>query len=149
MIEAIALGHDIGHTPFGRAGEEFLDELLFEHIGRHFSHNTHSVRVLDKIFPYNISLQTLNGVVCPIMRQMYERLLSDLTLGKNDSPIFTHHIDYVNKAHYKREIPYEQTEPNQIMVDYIASMTDDYFTDLYAYLFPESELNIIYKGYFE
>ena len=62
LIEAISLGHDIGHTPFGHAGEEFLDELLFEHIGRHFSHNIHSVRVLDKIFPYNISLQTLNGI---------------------------------------------------------------------------------------
>ena len=62
LIEAIALGHDIGHTPFGHAGEEFLDELYFEHTGRHFSHNIHSVRVLDKIFPYNISLQTLNGI---------------------------------------------------------------------------------------
>jgi len=62
LIEAIALGHDIGHTPFGHAGEAFLDELLFEHTGRHFSHNIHSVRVLDKIFPYNISLQTLSGI---------------------------------------------------------------------------------------
>ena len=42
LIEAIALGHDIGHTPFGHAGERFLDELLFEHTGRHFSHNIHS-----------------------------------------------------------------------------------------------------------
>ena len=62
LIEAIALGHDIGHTPFGHAGEEFLDELLFSHTGRHFSHNIHSVRVLDKIFPYNISLQTINVI---------------------------------------------------------------------------------------
>ena len=62
LIEAISLGHDIGHTPFGHAGESFLDELLFEHTGRHFSHNIHSVRVLDKIFPYNISLQTLNSI---------------------------------------------------------------------------------------
>lgn len=62
LIEAIALGHDIGHTPFGHAGERFLDELLFEHTGRHFSHNIHSVRVLDSIYPYNISLQTLNGI---------------------------------------------------------------------------------------
>ena len=62
LIEAIALGHDIGHTPFGHAGEEFLDELYYSHAGRHFSHNIHSVRVLDGIFPYNISLQTLNGI---------------------------------------------------------------------------------------
>ena len=62
LIEAIALGHDIGHTPFGHEGEELLDELLFSHTGRHFSHNIQSVRVLDKIFPYNITLQTLNGI---------------------------------------------------------------------------------------
>jgi len=290
LIEAIALGHDIGHTPFGHAGEAFLDELLFEHTGRHFSHNIHSVRVLDKIFPYNISLQTLSGIaahdgemelskycpapldsfdefdkqiedcyidkknvrklvpatlegcvmrisdiiaylgkdrqdaekadilttdayedcaigtynaeiinnlivnivensygkpyiqldaihfealkkakadnydliykndtvraevqstVRPMMRELYEKLLSDLQNENKSSPIFTQHIDYVNKAHYKREMPYEQTEPNQIVVDYLASMTDDYFVDLYAYLFPESELKITYRGYFD
>ena len=47
LIEAIALGHDMGHTPFGHAGESYLDELYFQHAGRHFHHNIHSVRVLD------------------------------------------------------------------------------------------------------
>ncbi len=290
LIEAIALGHDIGHTPFGHAGEEFLDELYFEHTKRHFSHNIHSVRVLDKIFPYNISLQTLNGIashdgemelceyhpkplenfkdfdeqieacyidktnarkllvpttlegcvmrisdiiaylgkdrqdadrakiisnrdfddgtigiynaqiinnlivnivensygkpyikmdeehfealkkakadnyaliykqetvgeayktVKPMMTELYERLLEDLISKNKTSPIFTHHIDYVNEAHYEREIPYEETEPNQIVVDYIASMTDDYFVDIYNYIFPNSTKKIEYKGYFE
>ena len=290
LIESIALGHDIGHTPFGHAGEDFLDEIYFSHTGRHFSHNIHSVRVLDKIFPYNISLQTLNGiashdgemelseyhpqpldnfekfdkqiedcyidkknvrklvpatlegcvmrisdiiaylgkdrqdaerahiienkefdngaigtynaeiinnlivniiensygkpyikmdeehfealkkaksdnyeliykndsvkddmysVVKPMMSEMYEKLLEDLTHNKIDSPIFTHHINYINKAHYKRDIPYEETEPNQIVVDYIASMTDDYFIELYHHLFPNSDKKIEYKGYFD
>lgn len=62
LIEAIALGHDIGHPPFAHTGEWYLDELYHKNTGRHFSHNIHSVRVLDKIFPYNISLQTLNGI---------------------------------------------------------------------------------------
>ncbi len=62
LIEAIALGHDIGHTPFGHAGEKYLDELCFGATGRHFAHNIHSVRVLDGIYPYNITLQTLNGI---------------------------------------------------------------------------------------
>ena len=62
LIEAIALGHDIGHTPFGHAGEKYLDELYFAHTERHFSHNIHSVRVLDGIYPYNVSLQTLSGI---------------------------------------------------------------------------------------
>lgn len=62
LIEAIALGHDMGHTPFGHAGEKYLDELCYAECGRHFAHNIHSVRVLDGIYPYNITLQTLNGI---------------------------------------------------------------------------------------
>lgn len=50
LIEAIALGHDIGHTPFGHAGEKILDDLYFAHAKRHFSHNIHSVRVLDGMY---------------------------------------------------------------------------------------------------
>ncbi len=289
LIEAIALGHDIGHTPFGHAGEHILDELYHSHTGRHFSHNIHSVRVLDGIFPYNISLQTLSGiaahdgeneqgkycpepfddfadfdrqietcyldksnvkklipstlegcvmrisdiiaylgkdrqdaerahivsadsfsdgtigiynaqilnnmvvnivensygkpyiqmdsehfdalkkakadnyeqiylretvskttqtVVKPMMGKLYEKLLRDLTEHNQTSPVFTHHINYVNQTHYARSTPYEETEPNQIVVDYLASMTDDYFIDLFDYLFPDSTLKIEYKGYF-
>ena len=62
LIEAIALGHDIGHPPFAHAGEVYLDEVYRSYTGRRFSHNIHSVRVLDKIFPFNISLQTLSGI---------------------------------------------------------------------------------------
>lgn len=64
LIEAIALGHDIGHTPFGHAGERFLDELLKNETGRSFQHNVQSARVLDKLFARNISLQVLDGVLC-------------------------------------------------------------------------------------
>ena len=290
LIEAIALGHDIGHTPFGHAGERFLDELYSSHTGRHFSHNIHSVRVLDKIFPYNITLQTLDGIAAhngelecieyrprplesfeefdeliescyqdnnnikklvpstlegcvvrisdiiaylgkdrqdaeragiiegnedfengkigkhnaefinnlsvniiensygkdyikldeeyftalseakkqnydliykdkkvkqaleniirPMMGEIYERLLDDLLRGNRDSPVFSHHISYVNKAHYKRKEPYENSAPDTIVADYIASMTDDYFIDLHSYLFPGSNLKIDYVGYF-
>lgn len=62
LIEAIALGHDIGHPPFAHSGEVFLNEISMQHTGRHFSHNIHSVRVLDGIYPFNISLQTLVGI---------------------------------------------------------------------------------------
>lgn len=290
LIEGIALGHDIGHTPFGHAGERFLDELYSDRTGRHFSHNIHSVRVLDKIFPYNITLQTLDGIAAhngelecieyrprplesfeefdeliescyqdnnnikklvpstlegcvvrisdiiaylgkdrqdaeragiiegnedfengkigkhnaefinnlsvniiensygkdyikldeeyftalseakkqnydliykdkkvkqaleniirPMMGDIYERLLDDLLRGNRDSPVFSHHISYVNKAHYKRKEPYENSAPDTIVADYIASMTDDYFIDLHSYLFPESNLKIDYVGYF-
>ena len=290
LIEAIALGHDMGHPPFAHTGEAYLDELYFAHTGRHFFHNVHSVRVLDRIFPYNISLQTLNGIlthngellceeyhpqivdsfeefdkiiekcyeskeytdklmsstlegivvrlsdviaylgkdrqdamrakmadenmfvnedigsinaeiinnlvvnviensygkpyikldakhykalqkskqdnyqliynhaassaklgttVRPMMGQIYGQLLDDLKANNRRSPIFSHHIDMISASHYKRETPYERTEPNQIVVDYIASMTDSSFVELYSHLFPNSELRVEYKGYFD
>ena len=290
LIEAIALGHDIGHPPFAHTGEAYLDELYSAHTGRHFYHNIHSVRVLDKIFPYNISLQTLNGIaahngeleceeyhptplhsfeefdriiencyenpaavqsmmpctlegavvrlsdiiaylgkdrqdaarakmtpesvfsnedigslnseiinnlvvnviensygkpyvkldakhfkalrksrldnyqkiynyaasfakldttVKPMMTEIYGQLLDDLKAGNRNSPIFSHHIDFVNGIYYKRDLPYEQNNPHDIVVDYIASMTDNYFIELHGYLFPNSPLQVKYKGYFD
>jgi dGTPase len=47
LTEAIGLGHDLGHPPFGHAGEEALDEALREHCGSGFRHNEHSLRVVD------------------------------------------------------------------------------------------------------
>ena len=81
-------------------------------------------------------------------QQRYEQLLEDLVQGKKNSPIFRHHIEYVNQSHYPRLVPYESSEPNQIVVDYIASMTDDYFIDLHHYLFPDSTYKVEYSGYF-
>ncbi len=291
LIEAIALGHDIGHTPFGHAGERFLNEIYNEKTGRYFSHNIHSARVLDTIYPLNLSLPTLNGIishngefeckeyvpkpmlsfeeldaeiekcnmdiaynkslmpstlegcvvrVCdmiaylgkdrqdavrakilpedydfedtaigrlnseiinnlvvniiensygknyimldkahydalvhvkkhnfdiiykneaiekqynetikPMMFELYNKLLSDLENDNRSSKIFTHHINRIESSYYPRKQPYMEEESNQIVVDYIASMTDDYFVDLYHYLFPKSKYKIEYKGYFE
>lgn len=291
LIEAIALGHDIGHTPFGHAGERFLNEIYNEKTGRYFSHNIHSARVLDTIYPLNLSLQTLNGIishngefeckeyvpkpmmgfdeldkeiencncdisynkqlmpstlegcvvrVCdmiaylgkdrqdavrakilpedydfedtaigkmnseiinnlvvniiensygknyimldkehydalaavkrrnfeiiykneaiekqynetikPMMYELYNKLVSDIENDNRSSKIYTHHINRIDHSYYQRKIPYMEEEKNQIVVDYIASMTDDYFVDLYNYLFPKSKYHIEYKGYFE
>jgi len=289
LIEAIALGHDIGHAPFAHAGERFLDEIFYTHAGRHFNHNIQSVRVLDKIFPYNITLQTLDGIAChngelelseyrpipgktfeefdrqiegcyensennlklvpstleacvvrisdiiaylgkdrqdaykahiadhsvfrkasigihnaeiisnltiniienslgkpyikmdaehfealkttkednykhiiqkdeiqntlhlnvkPMMYDLFGSLKDDFINKRKNSPIYGHHINYVNLAPYDRETPYEMTEPNQLVVDFIASMTDDYMVDLYNYMFPDNKFKIEYQGYF-
>ncbi len=302
LIEAIALGHDIGHTPFGHAGERILNELYHGQTGRYFNHNIHSARVLDKIAKRNISLQTLDGIIChngeleqqeyrpvqlkdfeefdkkmeacytdqsaigklvpstleacvmrisdiiaylgkdrqdaeklsmlpagqgmgqgfsgdnigisnseiinnlivniiensygkdyiqmdaayfeelsrgkkenyeliykadateqvinsqvaPMAEQIYFRLLSDLVQGDKNSVIYRHHLAFVqelNKYHYEQHPgdweDYLGTEPNQLVVDYMASMTDDYFIDLYHYLFPKGKYEVKYKGYFE
>ena len=77
------------------------------------------------------------------------KLLADLKAGNKSSPIFKHHIDFIDTNHYSPRIPYLENEPNQIVIDYMASMTDDYCTELYEFLFPDSKLHIEYHGYFE
>lgn len=63
LIEAMALGHDVGHTPFGHMGESFLNDICIkENIG-YFRHNAQSVRALKDIEELNISLQTLDGIL--------------------------------------------------------------------------------------
>jgi dGTPase len=49
LVEAIGLGHDLGHPPFGHAGEQALDELLRERGGTGFRHNEHSLRVVERL----------------------------------------------------------------------------------------------------
>jgi len=290
LIEATALGHDVGHTPFGHAGEHFLGKLYHANTARYFNHNVHSVRVLDKLFRRNISLQTLNGVLChngefaqqrleitemldfetfdalvercytdekvienlrpsslegcvvrvsdmiaylgkdrqdalemgvlstlecfdtevignnnaqiinnltvdiinnsygknriemseavfkdlkraksqnyeriylnegvisgagniveEMFSDMYEVLLVDCLNKNESSPLFKHHIsNLVARSKTITAQDYLKEEPNQIVVDYMASMTDSYFIALYEYLFPQSEKHIIAKSY--
>ncbi len=286
LIEAIALGHDVGHTPFGHAGEHFLNKLYHSHTGRFFNHNVHSVRVLDRLFRRNISLQTLDGVLChngefaqqvlrmgtmddfgdfdrlvegcyldesaikslcpstlegcvvrvsdmiaylgkdrqdaidmgviedlslfesdvigqanaqiinnltvdivnnsygrdhiamseavfrdlkrakrqnyeyiylnegviadagniveDMFTDMYERLLADCLARDEESPLFTHHVaNLVAKSRSIEQDSYLKVDPDQIVVDYMASMTDSYFMALYARLFPQSDKHIL------
>lgn len=294
LIEAISLGHDIGHTPFGHAGERILSCLYQEHTGRYFNHNVHSVRVLDAIMHWNISLQTLDGVLChngelelqeyrpcdmstfvefdekvekcyneqsaigelipctlegcvvricdiiaylgkdrqdamrlnllknsdftggsigtsnaeiinnfsvnilensygkpylkmdneyfealrqakrenyeiiyqnkqlnalyeneiqPMFYELYEELLRQAKSGNSSCVFYRHHMKHVAKGNYYKEnanwIPYEETEKNQQVVDFLASMTDDYFIALYHYLFPKGKHDVKFVGYFD
>ena len=91
----------------------------------------------------------LNDTVKPMMAEIYDQMLADLVTGEKNSPILRHHIDYVNQTHYQRDTAYEKSSPDQIVVDYIASMTDDYFIDLHHYLFPDSSYKVEYAGYFD
>ncbi len=75
LIEAMALGHDIGHTPFGHKGESLLNAICEkENIG-YFCHNAQSVRILQDIEGLNISMQTLDGILAhngEILKNKYE-----------------------------------------------------------------------------
>ena len=68
LIEAIALGHDIGHTPIGHVGESILDEISRRELGQYFMHNVQSVRTyleLDNLGSgNNLSIQVLDGILC-------------------------------------------------------------------------------------
>ncbi|MFP3911502.1 MAG: deoxyguanosinetriphosphate triphosphohydrolase family protein [Desulfobacteraceae bacterium] len=68
LIEAIALGHDIGHSPFGHDGEKFLSALCEAHGIGAFLHNIQSVRFLQEIERkgrgWNLTLQVLDGIFC-------------------------------------------------------------------------------------
>jgi len=64
LIEAIALGHDIGHVPYGHLGEKFLDDLCREHGIGGFKHNVQSVRFLDTVEDCDLTLQVLDGILC-------------------------------------------------------------------------------------
>jgi len=68
LIEAIGLGHDIGHPPFGHDGESFLSKICKSHGLPAFQHNIQSVRFLDKLERkgrgWNLSLQVLDGILC-------------------------------------------------------------------------------------
>jgi len=103
----------------------------------------------DIIYKADKVARVLDEVVKPIMQKMYYKLLSDLKDGVMSSPVFRHHIDFVSGNHYAAKTPYIETEPNQIIVDYMASMTDDYCLELYRYLFPRDNIELKYHGYFE
>ncbi|MBQ6039705.1 MAG: HD domain-containing protein [Oscillospiraceae bacterium] len=293
LIEAIAIGHDMGHTPFGHAGEHALHALYHARTGRCFRHNLHSVRVLDTIIPYNISLQTLDGIVChngevpmaeykplplsgfdafdkrmeecildedgdrklipgtlegclvricdvlaylgkdrqdavrahlipeesvfpesavgrtnaelinnlevnliehsfgkpylkldavhfstleqlkkdnyekiylqeavqkqvresvvPMMEQLYQQIYRDACEHNRSSCLYRHHIASVleKQQWYPAKTGYEDSDPDDLTMDFIAAMTDDYFVDYYNYLFPKSGYRISYIGYFD
>ena len=68
LIEAAGLGHDLGHTPFGHAGEKFLNELSIKYGEGYFNHNVQSVRTLmyieNKGKGSNITIQVLDAILC-------------------------------------------------------------------------------------
>lgn len=93
LIEAIALGHDIGHTPFGHEGETFLSKLCNSYGIGQFHHNVQSVQFLDNVENKgngcNLCLQTLDGILChdgethnqmlePVRTKTFETLYTEM-----------------------------------------------------------------------
>ena len=79
LVEAIALAHDLGHTPFGHAGQDALDECMRPHGG--FEHNLQSLRVVDRLeerYPafdgLNLTFETREGILKHCSRANAQRL---------------------------------------------------------------------------
>src|ERR687891_972935 len=60
LTEAIGLGHDVGHPPFGHAGEQALDECLRERLGLRFRHNEQSLRIAEAL---NLTWEVRQGIL--------------------------------------------------------------------------------------
>jgi dGTPase len=60
LVEAIGLGHDTGHPPFGHAGEDALDGALRERFGTGFRHNEQSLRIAERL---NLTLEVCSGIL--------------------------------------------------------------------------------------
>ena len=99
LIEAISLGHDIGHAPFGHDGERYLSELCANYGIGAFQHNVQSVEFLDKVerkgTGWNLCLQTLDGILChdgevhnqklqPVAAKTFDTLDRELKAKKED-----------------------------------------------------------------
>ncbi len=102
LIEAIALGHDIGHTPFGHDGEKFLSELCRANGIGYFRHNVQSVQFLERVERkgkgWNLCLQTLDGILChdgeihnqklkPARDKTFETIDQEMAAKKTDPEI--------------------------------------------------------------
>lgn len=90
LTEAIALAHDLGHTPFGHSGEEALNELLKDHGG--FEHNLQGLKVVDKLesrypdFPgLNLTFELREGILKHHSHYDHPQLPRDMNLERNPS----------------------------------------------------------------
>jgi len=83
LIEAIALGHDVGHTPFGHTGERFVSAFLKEKKEGCFCHNAQSFRQLHEIEKndakecVNLCIQTLDGILCHNGEWLVEKYINN------------------------------------------------------------------------
>jgi dGTPase len=90
LVEAIGLGHDTGHTPFGHAGEAALDAALAKHHGGHFRHNEQSLRIAERL---NLTHEVRNGILTHTGEQEPETLEGKIVRIVDRVAYINHDID--------------------------------------------------------
>jgi dGTPase len=91
LVEAIGLGHDLGHTPFGHIGEAALDACLRERFGREFRHYEHSVRVAQVLEDLNLDEDVVDGILCHSGRAPLARTLEGRIVRLVDRVAYINH----------------------------------------------------------
>ena len=90
LVEAIGLGHDTGHTPFGHAGEDALDDALKERFGRRFRHNEQSLRIAQSL---NLTHEVCDGILTHTGEQEPESLEGKIVRLVDRVAYINHDID--------------------------------------------------------
>jgi dGTPase len=90
LVEAIGLGHDTGHPPFGHAGEEALDEALQKHFGRRFRHNEHSLQIAESL---NLTAEVRDGILTHTGEQLPSTLEGKIVRIVDRVAYINHDID--------------------------------------------------------
>ena len=112
LVEAIALGHDLGHTPFGHAGEHMLDSLCQEG----FRHNEQSVRIVERLEKdgkgLNLTWEVRDGILNHQTRTMPHTLEGKIVRLSDKIAYINHDIDDACRAHIltREDIPKELRE---------------------------------------
>ena len=114
LTEAIGLGHDLGHPPFGHIGEAVLDECLQERFGRGFRHFEHSLRVVEHLerggMGLNLTADVRDGILCHSGRAPLPRTLEGRIVRLVDRVAYLNHdIDDALRAGVlaERDLPHD------------------------------------------
>jgi dGTPase len=116
LVEAIGLGHDLGHTPFGHTGENALDEQLRRHFGRSFRHNEHSLRIVDVLERdgrgLNLTEEVRDGILHHTGEQVAETLEGKVVRIVDRVAYINHDIDDALRRGVlsENELPHEEIE---------------------------------------
>jgi len=109
LTEAIGLGHDLGHTPFGHAGEDALDAALQARFGRRFRHNEQSLRIAEDL---NLTAEVRNGILTHTGPVEPETLEGKIVRLVDRVAYINHDIDDAIRYGILREqeLPHEEIE---------------------------------------
>lgn len=103
LIEAISLGHDIGHVPFGHTGEAILNDISLKYDNTYFMHNVQSVRELMILEKKNLTIQVLDGILAH-----NGEILSNVYYYRNKTKeefLNEYNNCYIDKAQSKKIVP--------------------------------------------